>query len=162
MRALARIGPEPAGSGLSAPELLLQAVYNIAFGALGPTFRVADVKPLLERAQRLLASNRRWTNRAAWSQLDGEVAQAVASCVTAPEMEGVSRLPAQVIPESEASRAPKAPDRQCSGCGKVLSEMKLCSRCRAVWYCSHACQRAHWPAHKRACKATTQGGGSAP
>jgi hypothetical protein len=36
VRALARIGTEPAASGLAAPELLRQA-YNIVFGALGPT-----------------------------------------------------------------------------------------------------------------------------
>ena len=27
-----------------------------------------------------------------------------------------------------------------------------CSRCSDAWYCSRACQRAHWPRHKHACK----------
>jgi hypothetical protein len=62
--------------------------------------------------------------------------------VTAPAVEGRARLPARAIPESEASRPAEAPNRQCgAGCGRVLPEMKLCSRCRAVWYCSRACQR---------------------
>ena len=31
--------------------------------------------------------------------------------------------------------------------------LKTCNRCKRLRYCSVACQRAHWPAHKPECKA---------
>lgn len=37
------------------------------------------------------------------------------------------------------------------GCGKT-DTLKACGRCRLVWYCSPACQKAHWPKHKIVCK----------
>jgi hypothetical protein len=38
-----------------------------------------------------------------------------------------------------------------------------CSSCRAAWYCSTTCQRAHWAAHKPVCKQlkAASGGGAA-
>ena len=45
--------------------------------------------------------------------------------------------------------------RICSGCGKQydLSEPRLwvCGACGEARYCDEACQREHWPAHKREC-----------
>jgi MYND finger len=41
----------------------------------------------------------------------------------------------------------------CAACGEAhaASELKRCSRCGLLWYCSHAClQRAHWKAAHRA------------
>jgi len=32
--------------------------------------------------------------------------------------------------------------------------LKDCSRCQSISYCSPQCQKAHWPRHKTACKAT--------
>jgi hypothetical protein len=40
----------------------------------------------------------------------------------------------------------------CSQCG--ASGGSLCGGCRKIYYCSPACQRAHWRTHKAACKAT--------
>jgi hypothetical protein len=38
-------------------------------------------------------------------------------------------------------------------CGKCESKAeKRCSACFLVWYCSPACQKAHWPDHKATCK----------
>lgn len=31
------------------------------------------------------------------------------------------------------------------------AQLKRCSRCRTSRYCSQGCQRANWPAHRRAC-----------
>jgi hypothetical protein len=43
--------------------------------------------------------------------------------------------------------------RACAGCGDCASELKACSRCKAVYYCSKECQSAHWKSgHKAACE----------
>ncbi len=39
----------------------------------------------------------------------------------------------------------------CASCKKIPENLKRCSRCRAIDYCSVECQRAHWPQHKIVC-----------
>ena len=39
----------------------------------------------------------------------------------------------------------------CAGCQKTGIKLSACSKCHAVRYCSTACQRAHWRAHKASC-----------
>ena len=39
----------------------------------------------------------------------------------------------------------------CLNCGKIGQDLKRCSRCRHVNYCSTKCQRADWIQHKIAC-----------
>jgi hypothetical protein len=39
----------------------------------------------------------------------------------------------------------------CAGCKKTFQNLKLCSRCNSILYCSKDCQRSHWPHHKLAC-----------
>ena len=50
---------------------------------------------------------------------------------------------------------PRLRRRLCWGCGKQydLSEPRLwvCGGCGEARYCDEACQREHWPAHKREC-----------
>jgi hypothetical protein len=55
------------------------------------------------------------------------------------------QLEAQDQPEAEASESCVA-----SGCSEPGSQ--TCSGCRSVRYCSPACQRSHWKAHKKACR----------
>jgi hypothetical protein len=43
----------------------------------------------------------------------------------------------------------------CSGCPNCAAS--LCDACKSVWYCSRACQKLHWAAHKAACKVTSLG-----
>jgi hypothetical protein len=43
----------------------------------------------------------------------------------------------------------------CAECGKEegeTSSLKTCKSCMVVKYCSVACQRNHWPKHKKLCK----------
>ena len=45
----------------------------------------------------------------------------------------------------------------CDHCGRTGAEagtaaLKTCSGCKAARYCGAECQKAHWPAHKAACK----------
>jgi ankyrin repeat protein len=42
----------------------------------------------------------------------------------------------------------------CANCQKSGCKLSACSKCHAVRYCSTACQRAHWRAHKPACIST--------
>jgi MYND finger/Ankyrin repeats (3 copies)/Ankyrin repeats (many copies) len=39
----------------------------------------------------------------------------------------------------------------CASCQKSGIKLSACSKCHAAHYCSTACQRAHWRAHKPAC-----------
>jgi hypothetical protein len=55
-----------------------------------------------------------------------------------------SRVAASISPQGVALRC------ACPGC--TNSAAKTCTACRAVGYCSKACQKRDWPAHKRACK----------
>ncbi|KAL4419065.1 hypothetical protein ABPG77_010344 [Micractinium sp. CCAP 211/92] len=56
---------------------------------------------------------------------------------------------------SVAAAQPSEPRfvRTCAaeGCGRT-SSLKRCAGCGAVRYCSLQCQRAHWRAHRRACR----------
>jgi hypothetical protein len=45
----------------------------------------------------------------------------------------------------------------CAKCG-VGGAKKLCGRCRQVSYCSQRCQKAHWKAHKKQCRAPAKAG----
>jgi hypothetical protein len=43
----------------------------------------------------------------------------------------------------------------CGACGAFGRALKMCARCRAVWYCGPTCQRQHWlleGGHKEVCK----------
>ncbi|GAA6029028.1 hypothetical protein JCM8097_001559 [Rhodosporidiobolus ruineniae] len=44
--------------------------------------------------------------------------------------------------------------RGCTGCRQVFKahELKRCSGCKAVFYCSVACQHQHWKYHRSMCK----------
>ncbi|KAJ9528735.1 hypothetical protein QJQ45_020637 [Haematococcus lacustris] len=41
----------------------------------------------------------------------------------------------------------------CAQCGTAGEELLKCGRCREVTYCSPACQKKHWKAHKASCHA---------
>ena len=46
-------------------------------------------------------------------------------------------------------------EKYCSNCGVAgvaNKDVKLCNSCKCVWYCSAACQKAHWKGHKKECK----------
>lgn len=58
--------------------------------------------------------------------------------------------------EADAS-TPEKKDKtaKCAECG-VAGVDKRCSGCRAVFYCSAAHQKKHWPSHKAQCKKVRQ------
>lgn len=42
--------------------------------------------------------------------------------------------------------------RNCDNMESSQKEFEKCSRCKLVFYCSKACQKADWPIHKKLCK----------
>ncbi len=42
--------------------------------------------------------------------------------------------------------------RICARCSKSSFDLRRCSTCRSVFYCSTECQRNHWPRHKLDCE----------
>ena len=52
-------------------------------------------------------------------------------------------------------------ERQCAGCGvwqsDTATKLNRCGVCLLVYYCSKACQRRDWPAHKQRCCAPPKG-----
>eukprot|EP00286_Rhodomonas_abbreviata_P018663 CAMPEP_0181298068 /NCGR_PEP_ID=MMETSP1101-20121128/5585_1 /TAXON_ID=46948 /ORGANISM="Rhodomonas abbreviata, Strain Caron Lab Isolate" /LENGTH=579 /DNA_ID=CAMNT_0023403065 /DNA_START=66 /DNA_END=1805 /DNA_ORIENTATION=+ len=58
--------------------------------------------------------------------------------------------PAMAILPEYGDRIP-LPSEMCSACYGFKSKTSLCSRCKAVRYCSGACQKADWRQHKSSC-----------
>ena len=49
------------------------------------------------------------------------------------------------------------PEQICAACGKWDAgggavALKRCANCRAIFYCSPACQKKNWKMHKKVCK----------
>ena len=65
----------------------------------------------------------------------------------------LSRL-REVREASAAHEAAPASSRTCANpsCGASGAGLRRCADCGSVLYCSAACQRAHWKAHKAECR----------
>jgi hypothetical protein len=163
-RSLARVdaGGGGGGGGLMAASLYCTAFDALVRGGRGPWWRVRDARPLLDRAQRMLDANRPWAPRAVWESLAEGVAERRADLQRMLD-NGVGGAAidedSTLLPCADWSESSEAPQTACTcgACGARALEMPQCSRCRGtpaqVHYCSPACQRAHWPAHKAACRA---------
>jgi hypothetical protein len=68
-----------------------------------------------------------------------------------PERNAPLRAPFGPFDPEPNGRAPAPPPAMvCGACGATEGCASMCSGCRSVRYCSRECQRAAWPAHKRA------------
>ena len=56
----------------------------------------------------------------------------------------------------EMPKVTKNDQKNCAACKKISENLKRCSRCRTVVYCSVECQRGHWTLHKAVCINTSQ------
>jgi ankyrin repeat protein len=84
------------------------------------------------------------------STSDGDTARACADRVRSlwPEKPELAALF-----DPDALQEPFTPPC-CANCLKGDIKLRACSTCHAAQYCSTACQRAHWRAHKPACIST--------
>ena len=76
-----------------------------------------------------------------------------------PELTAAGELAAAAVPAPAAAQLV----RQCAVCGAASrpagKRLLKCARCRAVRYCSGACQKKDWPTHKQQCsRARAEGG----
>ena len=68
---------------------------------------------------------------------------------------GASTSAASSSSSAGASGASERRHCACPGCSN--DGLYQCSACKSVEYCSRACQKLHWAAHKAACKVTSPG-----
>ncbi|KAJ7155417.1 hypothetical protein C8R43DRAFT_1065989 [Mycena crocata] len=52
--------------------------------------------------------------------------------------------------------------QQCSSCSRTVINVKVCSACKMIIYCSPQCAKAGWKTHKRSCSAYKRDGESIP
>ena len=43
--------------------------------------------------------------------------------------------------------------RVCCACGRIDSDLSVCTKCKVYRYCNRDCQAKHWKVHKKSCKA---------
>jgi hypothetical protein len=78
--------------------------------------------------------------------------------VTLPACSAEGGATTSVASSGSSAGASGASERRhcaCPGCSN--DGLNQCSACNSVEYCSEACQKLHWAAHKAACKATSPG-----
>jgi hypothetical protein len=56
--------------------------------------------------------------------------------------------------QGQLPKLPQLPRGRCAACGEEAT--KRCGACAGPFYCSAACQRGNWRAHRAACKAASQ------
>ena len=67
-------------------------------------------------------------------------------------MDPTIKLSAQALITSSQESVRVGTSRECHGCQQPKANLKLCTACRSVAYCSQECQRAAWKAgHKKEC-----------
>jgi hypothetical protein len=123
-----------------------EAVHAGALGGGGYTTR--QLRPLVESMRLHIERAKEWLPRSEAEATEHAVASYEELIADRDQRVPGARLPAvwRLTPP-----VPVKP-RRCARCGIEAVEMPLCSRCRAARYCSPACQRAHWPEQKAACR----------
>jgi hypothetical protein len=139
-----------AGHAYQGARALSAAVEAVHAGALGADVHCGAVRPLIEGARRRFEAARLDLPRAAWAGYVSQLQRQEEYIAGGPD----HRVFARSIPQEATLHAIF---RTCAGCGASKFEALKCSRCGA-FYCSSACQKAHWPEHKAACKAARRGG----
>ena len=91
-----------------------------------------------------------WIGR--WDVVNGPHSQPTTNGLPTETPAGESSSPT-IIRKTNRNRHKEYMDRLCAACNYPRAP-SVCSRCKAVYYCSPACQRTHWrSSHKGECKA---------
>jgi hypothetical protein len=137
-----------------------EARYSLAVclpeGGSGSDFDPAEVRALVAEADALLLELTYYPKAVREAGLHGprDDAHAILACIPPGLPPGI-RLATHVQPRGPppagGAREPAA--LVCAACGQAFAALLRCGRCRdrAYGVCGAACQRADWPAHKRAC-----------
>ena len=135
--ALRHNGQEPADRLLGATRALAAAI-------------TALVAERAERDKHECAANKLFGDAAAMSISPQPVTLSVSSAES-----GATTSAASSGSSAGASGAGERRRYACPGCPN--GGRNKCSACKSVEYCSGACQKLHWAAHKAACKVTSPG-----
>jgi len=75
-----------------------------------------------------------------------------------PQRAGLARAASAASPTAaiHAAGSAAALAARCANCGLAPPKTSRCTRCSVASYCDRACQLAHWPSHKKACKAASK------
>ena len=110
-----------------------------------------EAQALQERAQQELQLCKPWLPGQLYRNVGASlVFNRTALCQQASIFPGQTILPA----EDRDVGGPLAPVRvACTGCGRWAFQLRKCSGCKAVSYCSRECHVRHWKegGHKREC-----------
>jgi hypothetical protein len=160
---------ERARHGFAAAELAVAALRAARRGALGGEHvRLSALQPLAARARAALGASRSAVPHTQWDALSKTLARAYKKPLARLAAQGATILRSAPAPACAAAgpaldAAASGTSRVCTSCGVAAAEMLQCSSfCKAgrtTSYCSLACQQAHWPEHKAACKAARRRGG---
>jgi len=84
------------------------------------------------------------------AQSDGEVR--IYSCASTACAKIARHLIKRLV---KAEKISPTPSFACASCLNATAGNMLCGACKAVYYCSTACQRTHWDIHKTTCNQPT-------
>ncbi|KAL4435207.1 hypothetical protein ABPG77_001889 [Micractinium sp. CCAP 211/92] len=153
--------PAAAGGGIPAAHYWAgQGAVDMAMalmaGAEGRRFEVQRVQALLEECEQEFKLSRAWA-AASYKRTMADVREAQASLrdMVARGPRGATHLPAEL--DICWGGAPTVMGgARCALCGLDAVELKKCTACKSVAYCSRECQVKHWRqpgGHKPECKA---------
>ena len=147
---------------LTASKATTGLLSALSGGAEGPRFCLAELKALLDRSEQHLLLCKPWLPTKAYQIYQRFVADDRAGLdVAAAAFPGQAMLPVGERPKGQTHTATGVP---CSGCGRLAFQLRKCSECRAVSYCSRECQVRHWKegGHKRECTQLAAAAGAGP
>ena len=121
-------------------------------GRRGATFAAAAAGLGLTVGLRLLRRLRRGRQRGGppAAAAAGRLANGVGTAAE-PEAEGGAAGGVGQEQQQQEQREANGGEKACGNCGGAGARLR-CARCKAVHYCSAACQKAAWPAHKVVCQ----------
>ena len=173
---------ERSGHNFASGGLALCALDALASGALGERVRLGAMRPLVARSRIAFDASRDAVPRRMWTEGSSMLKtyeDKLARFINLSDGTSIPAVRGQMdftVSSAQLQEVRAEVMRSCARCGSMALEMLRCSQCLAAWcanpacvdycaslrpakpapplrrYCSTACQRAHWPEHKAACR----------